>query len=114
MEMKIGKMITAVSAIVILLLVAGCTQDQERLAAAGVVAAGAAAAAYHEDGSHKDNYYHYGQDYGEGRNYDYRDGVRDGCATSRTAREKLDRYRWNNNDDYRSGWVAGKRQCRNM
>jgi len=112
--MKRWKGAVAVASVGALLFLTGCTRDQERLAAVGAVAAGAAAVAYHEDGSHKDNYYHYGQDYGEGRNYDYREGVRDGCTTSRTAREKIDRYRWNNNNDYRAGWVAGKRQCRNM
>jgi len=112
--MKKTNMLLAVSALVAVLAMTGCTQDERRLAVAGAAVAGASAIAYHQDGSHQDNFYHYGQNYGEGRNYNYRDGVRDGCTTARTARLRQDYSRFSYNSDYRDGYYAGKRQCKNM
>ena len=90
----------------------GCTQDQENLALAGAGVAAVAVAASHADGSSKEKYYHHGQNYGENRNYSYRDGVRAGCNS---ARGQWDRNynRFNYDNDYKYGWEHGKRQCSN-
>jgi hypothetical protein len=90
----------------------GCTQNEENLAlaGAGVAAEAVATSDYHDDGSHRGNYYHNGYDYGSGRNYAYRDGVREGCESRRSWRQN--NYRYQNDYNYRSGWQAGYRQCR--
>ena len=98
------------ASIAIALTFTGCTQDQENLALAGVGVAAVAVAVSHADGSSKDNYYHHGQDYGENRNYSYRDGVRAGCDSVRGSWNR-DSYRFNNDNEYRAGWKHGKRQC---
>ena len=109
---KIKSLLTA-SVLATALTMTGCTQDQENLAlaGAGVAAVAVAASNYHKDGSHTGNYSHYGHDYGSGRNYSYRDGVREGCNSKRgTWRQNY--YRYQNDYNYKSGWKAGYRQCR--
>ena len=91
----------------------GCTQDQENLAVAGVAVAGVAAiAASHSDGSSTDNYRHHGHDYGQNRNYGYQKGVRQGC-NSRHRGWDMDKHRYKNDYNYKAGWDAGYRRCRN-
>ena len=109
--MKLTKYIGVSALIAATLTFTGCTQDQERLAVAGVTVAGAAAIAANSDGSHQDNYYHHGEDYGESRNYSYREGVRSGCD-SRTGRWRKDYNRYDHDYNYKSGWDAGYRRCR--
>jgi hypothetical protein len=106
------KYLVASTIIVSTVMFTGCTQNEENLALAsvGVAAVAVAASNYHDDGSHKDNYYHNGYDYGGGRNYAYRDGVREGCESRRSWRQN--NYRYQNDYNYRSGWKAGYRQCR--
>ena len=110
--MKTTTYLLTVSALAATLTFTGCTQDQENLAlaGAGVAVVAAAASNYHDDGSHTSNYYHNNYDYGSGRNYAYRDGVREGCESRRSWRQN--NYRYNNDSSYRSGWQAGYRQCR--
>jgi len=110
--MKQFKTVLGVAAIVTVLLMTGCTKDQENLALAGVGVAAVAVAAsnYHDDGSHKNDYYHNNYNYGSGRNYAYRDGVREGCESRRSWRQ--DYYRYQKDYNYKSGWQAGYRQCR--
>jgi hypothetical protein len=110
--MNVGKYLFATAVIASSMMFTGCTQDQENLAlaGAGAVAVAAVASNYHDDGSHKDNYYHNGYDYGSGRNYSYRDGVREGCQSRNYWTQN--NYRYQNDYNYRSGWKAGYRQCR--
>ncbi len=90
----------------------GCTQDEKNLAlaGAGVAAVAVAANSYHKDGSHSGDYYHNNYNYGSGRNYAYRDGVREGCQSRSYWRQNY--YRYQNDYNYRSGWQAGYRNCR--
>jgi hypothetical protein len=110
--MNIKKYLLASTVITSLILFTGCTQDQENLAVAGVAVAAVAVAAsnYHDDGSHKKDYYHNNNNYGSGRNYSYRDGVREGCESRRSWRQDYNRYQ--NDYNYQNGWKAGYRQCR--
>ena len=106
------KMILTTAALAAALTFTGCTQNEENLAlaGAGVAAVAVAADAYNKDGSHRGEYTHYGQSYGSNRNYNYRDGVRDGCD-SRRGSWRQDNYRYNH-ADYRNGWEAGYKRCR--
>ena len=99
MKTTTKKLLVAAS-IATALTLTGCTQDQENLALAGAGVAAVAIAASHADGSSKDNYYHHGQNYGQNRNYSYRDGVRAGCNS---ARGQWDRNynRFNYDKDYK-------------
>jgi hypothetical protein len=110
--MKKTSTLLLVSALAAALTMTGCTQNEENLAlaGAGVAAVAVAANSYHSDGSHTGNYYHNNYDYGSGRNYSYRDGVRAGCESRRSWRQ--DYYRYQNDYNYKSGWQAGYRQCR--
>ena len=110
--MKKTSILSAVSALVAALTMAGCTQNEENLAlaGAGVAAVAVAANSYHKDGSHTGNYYHKDYDYGTGRNYAYRDGVREGCQSRNYWTQN--NYRYQNDYNYQSGWKAGYRQCR--
>lgn len=102
----------ATTALAAALTFTGCTQNEENLAlaGAGVAAVAVAANSYNKDGSHAGEYNHYGQNYGSGRNYNYHDGVRDGCD-SRRGSCRQDTYRYNH-ADYRNGWEAGYKRCR--
>jgi hypothetical protein len=110
--MKTTKYFLATAVIASTMLFTGCTQNEENLALAGAGAAAVAVAAsnYHSDGSHKKDYYHNDYNYGSGRNYSYRDGVRAGCESRRSWRQ--DYYRYQHDYNYKSGWQAGYRQCR--
>ena len=110
--MRNAKKLMLVTALTGAMTFTGCTQDQENLAlaGAGVAAVAVATSDYHDDGSHTNNYYHNNYDYGSGRNYAYRDGVREGCESRRAWRQN--NYRYNNDSSYRSGWQAGYSQCR--
>ena len=108
---KTTKNLLVAASIATALTFTGCTQDQENLALAGAGVAAVAIAASNTDGSSTDNYYHHGEDYGEKRNYNYRDGVRAGCD-SRTGRWSQNNYRYQNDYHYRDGWKAGYNQCR--
>ena len=110
--MKRTKFLLATAVITSGMMFTGCTQNEENLALAGVGVAAVAAAAsnYHSDGSHKSDYYHNNYNYGSGRNYSYRDGVRAGCESRRSWRQ--DYYRYQHDYNYKSGWQAGYRQCR--
>ena len=110
--MKVRKYLFASAVIVSSVMFTGCTQDQENLAlaGAGVAAVAVASANYHADGSHTGNYYHKDYDYGTGRNYAYRDGVREGCQSRNYWTQN--NYRYQNDYNYQSGWKAGYRQCR--
>lgn len=109
--MRTAKYFAALVSIATALTFTACTQNQENLAAAGVGVAAVAVATsnYHEDGSHTGNYYHNDYDYGSGRNYAYRDGVREGCQSRNYWSQN--NYRYENDYNYRSGWKAGYRQC---
>ena len=110
--MKKISTLLVVSALTAALTMTGCTQNEENLALAGAGVAAVAVAAnnYHKDGSHTGNYYHQGYDYGTGRNYAYRDGVREGCQSRSYWNQNY--YRYQNDSSYRSGWQAGYRNCR--
>ncbi len=107
---KTTKNLLVATSIVTALTFTGCTQNEENLALAGAGVAAIAVVASNTDGSNQDNYYHHGEDYGENRNYSYRDGVRAGCNS---ARGQWDRNynRFSNDSNYRYGWEHGKRQC---
>ena len=113
--MNFTKQIAVSALIAATLTFTGCTQDQENLAVAGVAVAGVAAVAAsqsHSDGSHTDNYYHHGHDYGQNRNYGYQQGVRQGC-NSRHSGWDMDKHRYKNDYNYKAGWDAGYKRCRN-
>ena len=42
----------------------------------------------------------------------YNKGYRDGCKSRKKGYTIKNRYSWNRSSNYRSGWYAGKRQCR--
>ena len=109
--MKFTKYIGVSALVAATLTFTGCTQDQENLAATAAVVGAVAVAASHSDGSHKNDYYHHGHNYGENRNYSYRKGVRDGCDSMR-GRWHKDHDRFKHDQNYRDGWRAGKRRCR--
>ncbi|RLF42169.1 MAG: hypothetical protein DRN17_08045 [Thermoplasmata archaeon] len=100
-KMKLTKFIGASALIAAALTFTGCTQDQQNLAVAGS----------HSDGSHTDNYYHHGHDYGQNRNYGYQQGVREGC-NSRHSGWDMDKYRYKHDYNYKAGWDAGYKRCR--
>ena len=110
-KMKLTKHIGVSALITATFTFTGCTQDQENLAATAAVVGAVAVVASNSDGSHTDNYYHRGHDYGEERNYNYRAGVRDGCDSGR-GRWIRDNYRYNHDYNYKDGWKAGHRRCR--
>ena len=113
--MKFTKYLGVSALIVATLTFTGCTQDQENLAATAAVvgAVGAVAvAASHDDGSSRNNYHHRGHDYGQNRNYGYQKGVRQGC-NSRYGGWDMDKYRYKHDYNYKAGWDAGYRRCRN-
>ena len=109
--MKFSKQIAVSALIAATLTFTGCTQDQEKLAATAAVVGAVAVVAANSDGSHEDNYYHHGEDYGESRNYSYREGVRSGCD-SRSGRWRKDYSRYSHDYNYKNGWDAGYRRCR--
>ena len=109
--MKFTKYVGVSALIAATLTFTGCTENQEKLAIAGVAVAGTAAVLSHSDGSHTDNYYHHGHDYGQNRNYSYRAGVRDGCDSSRRRWSK-DEYRFRHDNNYNDCWRSGYRRCR--
>ena len=106
------KIMALVSAIAGIMIFTGCTQNEENLALAGAGVAVVAVAAnnYHKDGSSTSNYSHNGYNYGENRNYAYRDGVRAGCQSRNYWSQ--DNYRYQNDNNYRSGWKKGYNNCR--
>ena len=109
--MKLTKYLGASALIAAALTFSGCTQNQENLAATAAVVGAVAVVASHSDGSHTDNYYHQGHDYGQRRNYSYQDGVRSGCD-SRSGRWRKDYNRYSHDYNYKNGWDAGYRRCR--
>ena len=109
--MKFTKYIGVSALVAATLTFTGCTQDQENLAVATVAVGAAAVIVSNADGSHSDNYYHHGHDYGEKRNYTYRRGVRDGCDSARGDWTK-DNHKFKHNHHYKDGWKSGHRRCR--
>jgi hypothetical protein len=103
-KMKFTKQIAVSALIAATLTFTGCTENQQNLAAAGV--------ASHSDGSSRDNYRHHGHDYGQNRNYGYQRGVRQGC-NSRYGGWDMDKHRYKNDYNYKAGWDAGYKRCRN-
>ena len=112
--MKFTKQIAVSALIAATLTFTGCTENQEKLAVAGVAVAGVtaiAASQSHKDGSHTDNYYHHGEDYGQNRDYGYQRGVRQGCNSRRGSWRK-DNERYRHDQSYRNGWNAGFSRCK--
>ena len=109
--MKFTKYIGVSALIAATLTFTGCTQNQENLAATAAVVGAVAVVASHSDGSHTDNYYHHGHDYGQNRDYGYQQGVREGC-NSRHSGWDMDKYRYKHDYNYKAGWDAGYRRCR--
>ena len=112
--MKFTKHIGVSALIAATLTFTGCTENQEKLAIAGAAVAGTAAvmSASHSDGSSTNNYHHKGHDYGRNRDYGYQQGVRQGC-NSRHSGWDMDKYRYKHDYNYKAGWDAGYRRCRN-
>ena len=90
----------------------GCTpQNQDNLSKSYSKSYSKSHSRSHSDGSHRDHYYHHGIDFGKHRNYSYKDGVRSGCD-SRMHRWRKDYDRYRHDRDYKYGWDAGYRRCR--
>lgn len=52
-----------------------------------------------------------GHDFGENRNADFKQGVRDGCKTSTGAYTK-NHALFNNSNSYHTGWEDGRMNCK--
>jgi len=102
--MRFSKLKMILASLVAVFAFSGCTPQEQALIANSL--------AGNTGSSYGNSYYYNGHNYGYNRDAYYQNGVRDGCKSRQRGYTVKNRYRWNNYSSYRSGWYAGKRQCR--
>jgi len=103
--MKSTKLFVIVVAIASMFSLSSCTSYERGLVAGGIAGAVVGTAVSNNSHKDKDTTPH------SYRSYNYKLGMKHGCRTGNGYYTK-NRYRFRNYRDYRSGWYAGRRNCR--
>lgn len=103
--MRFSKLYIVIASLVTTLTFTGCSNYEQALITNAVTG-------NTHSSSYGNPYYYNGYNYGNNRDNYYQYGVKDGCRTSQRGYTVKNNHKWNNYSSYRSGWYAGKRQCR--
>ncbi|SHO81093.1 hypothetical protein MNB_SV-15-812 [hydrothermal vent metagenome] len=99
--MKFTKLFVVAVAIVSMFSLASCTSYERGLVTGGIAGAVVGNAVANNSDTAPRSY----------KSYNYKLGMKHGCRTGNGYYTK-NRYKFRNYRDYRSGWYAGRRNCR--